>query len=73
MIDTKGREWLRISEFSTRVGVSRRTVYNWLAKGGLDTRVGISGTTWIALDSAFKHEADEAVRRVGIKGVALHG
>lgn len=40
----KNYEWISVSELASRIGKSKQTVYNWIAKGKLETRTFSRGT-----------------------------
>lgn len=48
------RKVLTVVEAAAAMGVSRRTVYNWLKLGRLDTTKTPSGRTYIYADSLWK-------------------
>jgi excisionase family DNA binding protein len=51
--------WLSIQEACAEVGVSRRTIYNWLQAGKLDTQKTIGGSTRIRAGSLWRRPTAE--------------
>lgn len=50
-------EWLTIAQACDRASVSRRTIYNWLHAGKLQTCRTAGGTLRIAAGSLFRDDA----------------
>ena len=46
--------WLMIMDAAREVGVSRRTIYNWLAQGKLETQRTAGGSIRILARSLYK-------------------
>ena len=59
-----GQVWLTIIEAEHQMGVSRRTIYNWLAKGLLRTCKTPSGHRRIAAACLLKPDPEEQVGHV---------
>lgn len=53
------RKTMSITQAAAVAGVSRRTIYNWMKAGRLDTKRLVSGTTRIYEDSLWAKEKDE--------------
>jgi len=47
---TDGHRWLTINEAGDFYGVSRRTVYNWIVRGTLETRRTPGGPQRVLVD-----------------------
>ena len=56
---TTGRVLLTITEAATHARVSRRTIYNWLKTGKLETERTVSGCQRIYLDSLWLKRVDD--------------
>jgi hypothetical protein len=59
----KPRTWLTIEQARRRASVSRRTIYNWLARGLLRTTTVPSGAIRIDVQSLWRRPRTTPVRR----------
>ena len=59
-----GQVWLSINEVIAQMGCSRRTVYNWKAKGKLETRLTPGGLLRIAARCLMKPDPQEQMGHV---------
>lgn len=57
--------WLTIQEACAEAGVTRRTIYNWLAAGKLQVRYTIGGGPRIAATSLWLTRSPRQTRRRG--------
>lgn len=62
LIEYGGREIITVQEAVKRVGMSRRTVYNWIAQGKVELVRLPSGAPRIFADTLFKiHPKEESL------------
>jgi excisionase family DNA binding protein len=65
------RQTVSIVEACRQVGVSRRTIYNWMAGGKVEYVRTAGGAVRIFSDTLWRHPGDPGpVRRPGSRGVA---
>ncbi len=64
MEDTLERQAVSIMRAAQLVGVSRRTIYNWLASGKLDYVRTAGGSVRIFVDSLWRDPARSAAHAV---------
>lgn len=66
------RQTVSIVEACRQVGVSRRTIYNWMAGGKVEYVRTAGGAVRIFSDTLWRHpHADVAARRPGARAVSL--
>ena len=65
----EGRKTLSIIQACQHVGVSRRTIYNWLNAGKLEYIRTAGGSVRIYSDSLWRRPAEDQVVEVGQQGV----
>ena len=71
MMTDSTRELLTINQATTRTGVSRRTIYNWIAQRKVEYLRTAGGAVRIVADSLFQSgEQQQASSDAGATGVA---
>ena len=60
------RQTLSIMKACEVVGVSRRTIYNWMAGGKIEYVRTAGGSVRIFADSLWKSPAEEGAREAGL-------
>ena len=70
---TPDRKTISIKKASELVGVSRRTIYNWIASGKVEYVRTAGGSVRIFVDTLWRSPEDTAISRQGSRAMAADG